>query len=342
MGLLNLALTLPLPDAVYRFGIHRQLKQRLAQLRKQYTQYTLVQHAAYLRTQPIAVETDKANEQHYEIPADFFGYIMGTHRKYSCCYFESDSTPLDEAEQAMLALTCARAGIQGKQQILELGCGWGSLTLYMAQAYPDAVITAVSNSASQKAYIIEAAAARGLHNIQVITANIATLEMPADQFDRIISVEMVEHVRNYGLLFKTIARWLKDDGRVFIHSFGHRKWAYCFDSDRSWMAKYFFSGGQMPARHLFRQFKTDLKIVQEWSVSGTHYAQTCRHWLENFDANKAAIMPILQELYGPKAAQYYTYWRLFFMACEALFAYNYGNEWLVYHYQFAKRLDCVA
>jgi len=332
--------TVPLPDILYRLGIRAQLRARLKAVSNHYETHTIQDYANDLSASPIAIQTDKANDQHYEVPASFFDIVLGKHKKYSSCLYNKGTLSLDVAEDEMLALTCERAELKNGQDILELGCGWGSLSLYMARRYPDATITVVSNSHSQKIYIDQCAQQEGLTNLTVITTNVAVLEL-SGSFDRIVSIEMLEHIRNYQAMFSKIRRWLKEDGKLFVHIFGHHKWAYVFDDDEtsSWMARHFFSGGQMPSQDLFSHFNHDLSVEKDWVVSGIHYAKTCREWLNNMDAHKSDIMAIFHDVYGEKASIFWIYWRLFFMACEELFAFNEGNEWQVYHYLLTPNID---
>lgn len=332
----TLLLNVPLPDCLYRMAIRAQLKQRLANEFKKYGNKTIEDYVTFLKTQPIAVMTEKANDQHYDVPVSFFENVMGVHKKYSCCLFENGDETLDDAEDAMLKLTCERANLSDGQDILELGCGWGSLTLYMAKKYPNATITAVSNAQSQRQYIEQRLVDENLTNVNVITENVATLTR-SETYDRIISIEMMEHMRNYDVLFKTLSGWLKSNGNLFIHIFGHRNKPYTFDDETSWMARHFFSGGQMPSKQLFSYFNSSLCIDKIWEISGTHYAMTSLNWLHNMDRSKSRIMSIFQQTYGKEAKKFWIYWRLFFMACEELFAFNNGNEWQVYHYLLSKK-----
>ncbi len=328
-----------LPDNFLRWGIRRELYARLrveSGFLRQSGAAHKEAHVQILKNSPIAIYTDAANEQHYEVPAAFFEQVLGTNLKYSSGLYLTPDADLDEAELAMLALSCERAMLSDGQQVLELGCGWGSLTLYMAKYYPNSQITAVSNSASQKLFIDTKCRERSLHNVSVITADIASVNFDVT-FDRIVSVEMFEHVRNYEALFQKCASWLTDDGCMFVHVFGHRELAYLFDTADSWMAKYFFAGGQMPSFDLFLNFQSHLTLQSRWAVSGQHYAKTCRGWLVNMDRTWPVIAPVFDTIYGPKAAQFRRYWRLFFMSCEELFAWDKGNAWQVYHYRFCKK-----
>ena len=329
--------SIQLPDKIYRRAIKRLLRIKLNNEKETYKTQTIQDYANTLKKQEIAIMTQEANDQHYEVPISFFEHVMGSHKKYSSCIFENNNSNLSKAEYDMLELTCKRAELDNGQHILELGCGWGSLSLFMAQKYPSSNITVMSNSTSQKAYIDEQIKKKQLQNITVITANIATLELNK-QFDRIISIEMFEHVRNYELLFKKISQWLNKNGQLFIHVFGHKHYAYPFEDNeqKSWITRHFFSGGQMPSLDLFEQFNKDLNVTKKWIISGNHYAKTCKKWLENMDSNKSHIIPIFKNTYGHKTKQFWIYWRLFFMACEELFKFNNGEEWQVYHYLLHK------
>lgn len=331
-----------LPDFILRTGIRRLLKKRLQDETvgdAEAQQHRLNKLIAKLKIEPIAVHTQDANQQHYEVPTAFYQYCLGKHLKYSSGYWNPGVTSLDTSEQDMLELTTKRADLRDGQYILELGCGWGSLTLFMAQKYPASQITAVSNSATQKAYIDQTAKERNLHNITVITEDINVFTSPI-QFDRVLSVEMFEHMRNYELLMRKIASFMKDDGRLFVHIFSHHTLAYKFEvkDETDWMSKYFFTGGIMPSNHLLLYFNQHLTAANHWVVNGTNYAKTSEAWLKNMDAHKKEIMPILMETYGAdQALKWWVYWRLFYLSCAELFAYNEGNEWMVCHYLFKKK-----
>ena len=329
------------PDRVVRLGIRRLLKARLAELRSDdvaasadLTQSFL----ADLRHAPLALLPEKANEQHYEVPAAFFGAVLGAHRKYSSCHWPDGVTTLAQAEAAALAATCERAGLANGQQVLELGCGWGSLTLWMAERYPASQITALSNSASQREHIEAQAAAKGLANVRVITRDFNDFDT-ADRFDRVVSVEMFEHLRNWPHAFAQVARWLLPDGRFFMHVFAHRDAAYEFvERDASdWMSKHFFSGGMMPSDDLALQCQDDLRLLRRWRWDGTHYQRTSEAWLRNMDEQRAALWPLFERTYGTDAGVWWMRWRLFFMSVAELFGFEAGQQWWVSHYLFEKR-----
>ncbi len=332
-----------LPDAVIRHGIRRLLAQRLEEEDKgdpEKQQAHLMQLVGQLRQSPVAIETAAANEQHYEVPAAFYQHVLGRHLKYSSCYFQPGVTHLDEAEAEMLRITIERAQLRNGERILELGCGWGSLSLYMAEKFPDSRITGVSNSNSQREFIMARAKQRGLGNLNIITCDANVLCFPeGTQFDRVVSVEMFEHMRNYQTLLKRIASWLKPGGTLFVHIFTHRQYAYPFEvrDDTDWMAKHFFTGGVMPSVDLLLYFQDDLKLRNHWQVNGQHYQKTAECWLANMDTHRERIMPVFIDTYGaPQALKWWNYWRVFFMSCAELWGYNQGREWLVSHYLFER------
>jgi cyclopropane-fatty-acyl-phospholipid synthase len=330
-----------IPDILIRRRIKKLLKQRLREETK-HTEAAQQEHVtqliAELKNCPIAIETKAANDQHYEIPAEFFRYIMGKHMKYSACYWDDNTTTLDAAEEHALQITCSRAEIRDGIEILELGCGWGSLTMYIAEHFPTVQITGVSNSAGQKSYITEQCKKRGLSNVQIITSDINYFSIEKT-FDRIISVEMFEHMRNYEKLLEKIAGMLHPEGKLFVHIFTHKNLAYTFDvkDETDWMSKYFFTGGIMPSDHLLFYFNKHLSVKRHWRWDGTHYEKTANAWLANMDANAQTIYPVLESVYGKhNAAKWRAYWRIFFMACAELWGYNNGREWFVSHYLFEK------
>lgn len=329
------------PDFLLRRGIRKLLAQRLADEDKggvEAQQAHLMALIDQLKASPIAVNTTEANVQHYEVPTQFYQYCLGKNLKYSSGYWKDGVTDIDTSEDDMLELTCQRAELQDGQQVLELGCGWGSLSLYMAAKYPGSTFKVVSNSRTQKQFIDETAKSRGIKNLVVITADMNTFSID-DQFDRIVSVEMFEHMRNYQLLMQKVASFLKPDGKLFIHIFTHKEYAYLFEviDDTDWMSKYFFTGGIMPSDDLLLYFNDHLTVEKHWHVSGTHYAKTSEAWLKNMDAHKAEIIPLFKQTYGEdQAIKWWVYWRIFYMACAELWNYKGGNEWIVSHYLFHK------
>jgi cyclopropane-fatty-acyl-phospholipid synthase len=331
-----------LPDRVVRSGIRHLLRQRLAELHSgdaeagaRITQ----EFVAQMRAAELAPLPEKANEQHYEVPAAFFAQVLGPHRKYSSCHWPPGVDTLAEAEAAALASTCDRAGLQDGQRVLELGCGWGSLSLWMAERYPNSWITALSNSQSQRAYIEAQAVVRGLSNLRVLTRDINRFDTD-ERFDRVVSVEMFEHLRNWPRAFAQVARWLQPGGRFFMHVFAHREAPYAFEvrDESDWMSRHFFSGGMMPSDDLALQCQDDLRLLQRWRWDGRHYQRTAAAWLANMDAGQATLMPLLAATYGAdQAGIWWQRWRLFFMAVEELFGHADGRQWWVSHYLFERR-----
>ncbi|AKS42272.1 SAM-dependent methyltransferase [Wenzhouxiangella marina] len=329
------------PDWLIRRGIRRLLAQRLRdefdrdpEQQAERTQALMNE----LAESAIAIETDAANEQHYEVPAAFYKLALGARLKYSSALYPPGVNDLDTAEEAMLEASCAQAELADGQRVLELGCGWGSLTLWMASQYPNSRITAVSNSASQRAFIEQRALELGLHNVEIRTCDVNQLELD-ERFDRVVSVEMFEHVRNYRVLLNRIAGWLKPEGKLFVHIFCHRYLAYPFETEGedNWMGRYFFTGGLMPAADTLLHFQDDLALEDRKLYSGTHYARTSRAWLDNMDARKDECRQVMQQIYGDDGEIWRQRWRMFFMACEELFGYDEGNAWMVAHYRFRRR-----
>lgn len=328
-----------LPDRLIRFGIRRLLRQRLAEIAHPSPERQVSQFAAALRQMPIAVNTTESKEQHYEVPTPFYQHCLGPRLKYSSGFYDTGRETLAEAEEAMLALTCTRARLADGLDILELGCGWGSLTLWMAEKYPRARITGVSHSRTQREHILGEAQRRGLANVAVITCDMNDFDAGAARFDRVVSVEMFEHMKNWPRLMAGVARWLKPEGLFFAHVFTHSRFAYHFEArdETDWMSRYFFTGGMMPAHDLFPRFQDDLRLVADWKVNGRHYAQTAEHWLRNMDAHRAEILPLLAGTYGAaQARRWWAYWRVFYLACAELWWFRDGEEWHVSHYLFRK------
>jgi cyclopropane-fatty-acyl-phospholipid synthase len=329
------------PDSVIRAGIRRLLRQRLTEIRADDAEAAAAKLEAFvseMQRSPVALVPEKANEQHYEVPAEFYALALGRHRKYSSCYWADDTARLDEAEAAALAATCERADLADGQRILELGCGWGSLTLWMAAQYPEARITAVSNSGSQRAHILAEAARRNLRNVVVLTGDMNLFDT-AERFDRVVSVEMFEHMRNWRELLARVHSWLEPGGLFFMHVFAHRSVPYAFEArDASdWMSRHFFSGGMMPSDDLALRFQEHLRLVRRWRWDGTHYEKTANAWLANVDARREEVLGVLSVAYGSAAAeQWLQRWRIFFMACAELFGYDRGQQWWVSHYLFGR------
>ena len=333
------------PDRVIRLGIRRLLRARLVELCSGDAVATAELTQAFvdgLRGAPLALLPEKANEQHYEVPAGFFGAVLGPHRKYSAGFWGEGQTAvhtLAQAEAAALQATCERAGLADGQQVLELGCGWGSLSLWMAERFRGSRITALSNSHSQREHIEAQAAQRGLTNLTVITRDINQFDTE-QRFDRVVSVEMFEHLRNWPLAFGRVARWLEPEGRFFMHVFAHREAPYAFiERDASdWMSKHFFSGGMMPSDDLALHCQDDLRLLRRWRWDGTHYQRTSEAWLRNMDEQRDTLMPLFEQTYGrEQAGAWWMRWRLFFMSVAELFGYDNGQQWWVSHYLFQKR-----
>lgn len=335
------------PDVIIRMGIRHLLAQKLkieAEGGIEEQQKRLMAFAKSLKDFPIAIETHSANEQHYEVPAEFYHYALGKYRKYSSCYWLHDTKTLDDAEQNMLKLTAERAGIQAGQQVLDLGCGWGSFSLWAAENYPDCQFTGFSNSHSQREYIEGQCKARGLQNLKIITANICEYDFDT-RFDRIVSIEMFEHMKNYQLLFEKVSAWLKPEGQLFVHVFTHKDYAYHYldEGEHDWLTRYFFAGGTMPSNNLFHYFQDHLNLQEQWLVNGTHYQKTAEAWLQNMDHHRTEILQIFKTCYGAGQEKiWYQRWRIFFMACAELWGYQRGQEWMVAHYLFCPRMAIKA
>lgn len=330
------------PDKLIRHGIRHLLRQRLADIHADDNERVARDQEAFIahmREAGIAEVPQKANEQHYEVPAAFYKEVLGSRFKYSCGYWPEGVENLNDAESAALSATCARARLGDGMKILELGCGWGSLTLWMAMNYPSSQITAVSNSSSQGDFIRERARQAGLENVHVITADMNNFDTQ-DEFDRVVSVEMFEHMRNWPELYRRISQWLKPNGEFFMHVFVHRSTPYLFEDKEAsdWMSRHFFSGGMMPSTDLPLFFQDHLKLEQRWQWDGRHYEKTANAWLANMDANRKDIWPVLEATYGKDFARvWWMRWRMFFMACAELFGFNQGQEWFVSHYRFSNR-----
>ncbi|HEY6925378.1 MAG TPA: cyclopropane-fatty-acyl-phospholipid synthase family protein [Steroidobacteraceae bacterium] len=341
-GLLGLAERDWLPDWMIRRGIGWLCERRLRQERNAGPEQTAARNQSRideLRRAPIAISTQTANEQHYELPPEFFRLVLGRRLKYSCAYFPRGSETLDQAEEAMLALYAERAELQDGQEILELGCGWGSLTMWMAERFPHARITAVSNSTSQKTLILTLCAERGLKNVRIITQDVNRLELPQQQYDRCVSIEMFEHMRNYEMLTRRISTWLRPGGKLFTHLFVNRDLLYFFETngEDNWLGRHFFTGGLMPSADTLLWFQRNLLIESMWRVPGTHYERTANHWLRNQDDRREEVLKVLRAAYGPELAPlWFQRWRMFWMACAELFGYDRGREWFVAHYRFVR------
>ncbi len=333
------------PDSLIRQGIRQLLRDRLRTLPQGCEEQSAAETAFLdeLRRSPIALHTQTANEQHYELPPDFFRLALGKHRKYSANYWPEGVETLTQSEEAMLALTCQRAELADGMRILELGCGWGAITLWMASHYPQSEIVAVSNSKPQREYIESMCELQGLSNVRVLTADMNDFDAveagAGDGFDRVVSVEMFEHMRNYELLMERISRWLLPEGKLFVHIFCHKDKAYPFEIQDSsdWMAKYFFTGGIMPSHQLLLHFQKHLDIEETWRMNGEHYSRTAEAWLQNMDQNGEAVDRIFQQTYGKDKKRWIVRWRTFFLAVAELFRFRRGEEWLVGHYRFVNR-----
>ncbi|SMF53386.1 SAM-dependent methyltransferase [Pseudobacteriovorax antillogorgiicola] len=332
-----------IPEPLIRIGIRQLLKRRISESSSDDVsvhQERINQLVAQLRKSPIAIETDKANTQHYELPSDFFRLFMGRYLKYSSGYWDPSTKTLDQAEQNMLELYIQRAKIQDNMRILDLGCGWGSFSLFAAQNYPHSEFTAISNSRIQKDFIESRIKALGLKNLEVLTMDANNLNLSTG-FDRIISIEMFEHMRNYEALLCQLSDILNPGGKLFVHIFTHKNLSYLFEDKDStdFLSRNFFSGGIMPSDHLLYYFNRDLRVQKHWVVNGQHYSKTSEAWLHNMKRNKSAVMKIFKSHYGSDAKKWWEFWKIFFMSCAELWGYEDGNQWHVSHYLFGKVND---
>lgn len=327
-----------IPDPLMRYGMRRMLAQRVEtahQLSQQELNEFFANFILELSRGSISTHSSEANEQHYEVDSNFFELVLGKHLKYSCGLWLNEADDLDSSEENMLKLYQERAELEDGMNILELGCGWGSLSLWMAKHLPNSSITAVSNSGTQKRFIENRALESGYSNLKVITSDINDLSLE-DSYDRVVSIEMFEHLRNYHELFKRISFWLKPEAKLFFHIFCHREHPFFYEED-AWITKYFFLGGIMPSYELPKSFQEHLRFEKSWKVDGTHYQKTSRAWLEKMDSNRSELKAIFTEVYGAKAHLWHQRWRMFFMACEELFGFKSGSEWMVGHYLFSNR-----
>ena len=325
-----------LPDSVIRYGIRKQLSQHSLYLSKhpRSTESWLKD----LSERSIAEATDESKQQHYEVPTEYFLTALGPHLKYSCCLWDVPCETLESSEAKMLKLTCERAELINGLDILELGCGWGSLSLWMAEHYPQSTITSMSHSNTQKAWIDAEAKRRGLNNLEVITSDINNFQT-SKSYDRIVSIEMFEHLRNHTKLFERLSDWLSPDGLIFVHVFAHKKETYLFEieHERDWMAQYFFTGGIMPSVELLPKSAKGFDLINQWKVNGSHYSKTLEAWLRKQDSQETLIKEQFKNTYGKDTSLWIQRWRIFYMACSELFAFKQGEEWFVMHYLFTKK-----
>jgi len=330
------------PDALIRQAVRTRTAARLRELRRGTVDEHWERRRALMQRRadgPITVGTDAANEQHYEVPPELFELMLGPRLKYSSAVWPSDGATLAEAEEHTLGLLADRAGIADGQRIFDLGCGWGSFTLWAAERFPGSEIVALSNSSAQRSSIVERAAARGLTNVTVHTGDAATFEPPGP-FDRIVSVEMLEHVTNHRALFARLAPALATDGRMFVHVFSHRTEMWEFDDGDAadWIGRWFFTGGTMPSDDLFLHEQRDLVVVDHWRHAGTHYERTLNAWLDRLDERRDEALAVLAEVHGPdEAPRHLQRWRMFLMASAEVWGLRGGSEFIVSHYLFERR-----
>ena len=331
-------------DFLVRRAIRGLNRARLSELRQGGVEAQLQRKQALIEQlgrSPLAVVPEQANEQHYEVPSPFFEAVLGPHLKYSSGYWPDGTDTLEASERAMLELYVERGQLANGQRILDLGCGWGSLSLFLAERFPASNILGVSNSASQRAFILKRAAERGLSNLQIMTCDINRLELPSSEFDRIVSVEMLEHVRNYAGVFELLSQALKPDGKLFVHVFAHREHAYTFEPRGQgglagdWMEREFFSGGTMPSFDLFPHFSGQLQVEAQWAVSGDHYRRTSDAWLQRMRRQRSLLIPLFRQTYGRSWRRYWLGWQLFFLACSELFGHEQGQQWCLHHSLFS-------
>ncbi|KAI9036615.1 SAM-dependent methyltransferase [Aspergillus affinis] len=329
-----------LPRSILRMGIRRLIAQRAAEITapsREAAYERKMKFVSDLREMPIAIETEAANAQHYEVGTEFLAHFLGPRLKYSCPLYAEPSTSLAEAEEAMLELYVERADVEDGMAILDIGCGWGSVSIYLAQKFPKAQVTALSNSQTQGDFITKRAKELGIANITNVVANVVDHEFIASSFDRAISIECFEHMKNYEKLLAKVSGALKPSGKLFVQILSHKDSPYHFELDDGWMSKYFFTGGTMPSADLFLYFQDNLRVKRQWWISGKNYARACQQWLENWLRDGKDFWPHLVSMYGKEdASKWYYRWQVYFMACEELFAYEDGETWGLSQYLFEK------
>jgi cyclopropane-fatty-acyl-phospholipid synthase len=342
MWYMKLLYTNSIPDFILRPVVNAFIHRNIKRLEGQEFPDQEDQRQALIKKfdhSPIAIVPDLPNIQHYEVTPAFFELVLGKRLKYSCCYWPQVGCTLNEAEEQMLEMTCQRAQIEDGMSVLDLGCGWGSLTLWIAEQYPACRVIAVSKSRDQVEFIRNRASKKGFRNVEALVADVNELELDR-KVDRVVSIEMFEHMKNYRRLMAKVDRMLKPGGKLFIHIFSHRLFAYEFEAEdiNNWMAQTFFTGGTMPSDDLLLHFQDELRLSEHWRISGSHYARTLRAWLKNMDRSKTAVLEVLSQAYGSdQAVGWWVNWRLFFLVCESTWAYRGGREYLVSHYLFEKR-----